>query len=84
MLTSKTNLTRTLERLNFGIGYFETKNFLTKEKYDYPPFFIKLDSVAVQVIDVPIHVYIDRPSNTYRVKAKGKNVRLYNVMKQAA
>jgi len=82
VLTSKTNLTRTLERLNFGIGYFETKNFLTKEKYDYPPFFIKLDSVAVQVIDVPIHVYIDRPSNTYRVKAKGKNVRLYNVMKQ--
>jgi len=82
VLTSKTNLTRTLERLNFGIGYFETKNFLTKEKYDYPPFFITLDSIAVQVIDVPIHVYIDRPSNTYRVKAKGKNVRLYNVMKQ--
>ena len=82
VLTSKTNLTRTLERLNFGINYYETKNFLTREKYDYPPFFIKLDSVAVQVIDVPIHVYIDRPSNTYRVKAKGKNVRLYNVMKQ--
>lgn len=82
VLTSKTNLTKTLARLNFGISYFETKNFLTKEKYDYPPFFIKLDSVAVQVIDVPIHVYIDRASNTYRVKAKGKNVRLYNVMKQ--
>ncbi|MEZ4739041.1 MAG: polysaccharide biosynthesis tyrosine autokinase [Flavobacteriales bacterium] len=82
VLTSSTNMMRTLQRLDFGISYYETKNFLTKEKYDYPPFIVKLDSVSVQVIDIPIHVSVDLAGGTYTVKAKGKNVRLYNVQKQ--
>ncbi|MCB0769800.1 MAG: polysaccharide biosynthesis tyrosine autokinase [Flavobacteriales bacterium] len=82
VLTSTTNMTRTLQRLDFGVSYFETKNFLTTEKFDYPPFIVKLDSVSVQVIDIPIHVSVDLPAGTYTVKAEGKNVRLYNVQKQ--
>ncbi len=82
VLTSNRIMTSTLLRLGFGITYFETKFFKTQEHYLYPPFYIKLDSVAVQVIDLPIHVSVDTASRTYRVKAEGKNVRLYNVSTQ--
>lgn len=82
VLTSKTNMARTLRRLDFGISYFETKDLLTTEKYEYPPFFVVLDTLAVQVIDLPIKVDVDRDAGTYHVKAKGRNVRLYNVANQ--
>jgi capsular exopolysaccharide synthesis family protein len=38
--------------------------------------------MAIQVIDLPIEVEVDRAARTYRVKAEGKNVRLYNVKTQ--
>jgi tyrosine-protein kinase Etk/Wzc len=34
VLTSVTNVTRTLKRLDFGITYYERHNFLTQQKYD--------------------------------------------------
>ncbi len=82
LLTSHSNVTRTLQRLQFGITYYATKLFAEQERYLYPPFFVKLDSVAVQVIDVPVYVELDKNAGTYRVTAKGKNVRLYNVQTQ--
>lgn len=82
VLTSNKIMTSTLQRLDFGITYYATKLFQKQERYVYPPFFVKLDSMAVQVIDVPIEVELDRQARTYRVKAKGKNVRLYNVKTQ--
>lgn len=81
VLTSRTNMKRTLKRLDFGVSYFETTNFLTSEKYEYPPFVVKLDTVAIQVVGVPVYVSVDREAGTYRVRSKGKNVRLYNVQK---
>ncbi|MBK7114276.1 MAG: hypothetical protein IPH60_17780 [Flavobacteriales bacterium] len=48
VLTSNRIMTSTLQRLGFGITYFETKYFKTQEHYTYPPFFIRLDSVAVR------------------------------------
>lgn len=82
LLTSHSNVTRTLQRLQFGITYYATKLFAKQERYLYPPFYVKLDSVAVQVIDVPVYVELDKEAGTYRVRAKGKNVRLYNVQTQ--
>jgi capsular exopolysaccharide synthesis family protein len=82
VLTSFTNMTKTLKRLDFGISYFERKNFLTNEKYEYPPFYVVLDTVAVQVYGIPIHVSVDREAGTYRVKAKADYAPLYNVQKQ--
>ncbi|HOZ39311.1 MAG: polysaccharide biosynthesis tyrosine autokinase [Flavobacteriales bacterium] len=82
VLTSRTNITKTLQRMELGVSYFETDNFLTVEKFEYPPFHVKLDTLALQVTGVPIHVKVDRSTGTYRVKAKGKNVQLYNVQKQ--
>jgi capsular exopolysaccharide synthesis family protein len=82
VLTSYTTMSKTLKRLDFGISYFETKNFLTTEKYEYPPFYIKLDTVAVQVYGMPIHVEVDRTAGTYRVRASAKYAPLYNVQKQ--
>jgi capsular exopolysaccharide synthesis family protein len=82
VLTSRSNITKTLKRLDLGINYFETDNLLTVEKYEYPPFFVKLDTLALQVTDIPVYVSVDRAKGTYRVKAKGRNVQLYNVQKQ--
>ena len=82
VLTSRNNITKTLKRVDLGISYYETYNFLTVERFEYPPFFVKLDTVALQVTGVPIHVSVDRTAGTYRVKAKGSNVQLYNVQKQ--
>lgn len=81
-LTSVTNLTKTLKRLDFGISYFERKNFLTQEKYEYPPFIVTLDTVAVQVNGVPIHIQVDTAKGVYRVKTQAENAPLYNVQKQ--
>jgi capsular exopolysaccharide synthesis family protein len=82
LLTSRGNITKTLKRVDLSISYFETRNFLTVEKFEYPPFFVKLDTVALQVSGIPIYVSVDRATKTYRVKAKGKNVQLYNLQKQ--
>ena len=82
VLTSVSNMTKALKRLDFGITYYERKNFMTTEKYEYPPFHVKLDTVAIQVHDVPIHIEVDREAGTYRVKAKAKYARHYNLQKQ--
>ena len=82
LMTSRSNMLKTLQRLSFGLSYHETHNFLTVERYDYPPFLIKLDSMAVQVSGVPIHVELNKEAGTYRVWAEEKNVSLYNVQKQ--
>ena len=82
VLTSVNNMTKALKRLDFGISYFETRNFMTRELYEYPPFYVTLDTVAVQVHGVPVHVQVDREKGTYRVKAKSDYARLYNVQKQ--
>ena len=79
VLTSRANITKTLRRLDFEISYFERKNFLTLEKYDYPPFHVTMDTVAVQVVGIPIYVSVDREAGTYRVRAKGKRIFLYNL-----
>lgn len=82
VLTSHTNMTKTLKRADFGISYFETKDFLTSEKYEYPPFYITLDTVAVQVFGFPIHVSVDKAAGTYHVKAEADYAPLYNLQKQ--
>ncbi len=82
VLTSVSNVARTLKRLDFGIAYYERYRFLTQQKYDYPPFFVQLDTVAVQVYGIPIHVEVDREAGTYRVKAEAQFASLYNVQKQ--
>ncbi|MBP7407335.1 MAG: polysaccharide biosynthesis tyrosine autokinase [Flavobacteriales bacterium] len=82
LMTSRSNMLRTLQRLDLGVSYYERKNFMTGERYDYPPFHVKIDSVAVVVTGIPIHVQVDRVAKTYRVTAEGKNLRLYNVQKQ--
>src|SRR5258708_17214245 len=68
----------TLQKLDFGISYFEKKNFTTYEKYgDGCPFKIELDSSVHQILGVPI--YIKRTSSgTYSVVASAKNVSTYN------
>ncbi|MBK6626149.1 MAG: polysaccharide biosynthesis tyrosine autokinase [Flavobacteriales bacterium] len=82
ILTSRSNVEKTLKRLDFGISFYEERRFLKQERYDYPPYKITLDTASLQITGVPIHVSVDLAAGTYRVKAEGKNVRLYNVKRQ--
>ncbi len=82
LMTSRSNMLKTLQRLDFGVTYYETKNFMTNERYEYPPFRVVLDTAAVVITSVPVHVKVDRTAGTYRITAKGENVRLYNVQTQ--
>src|SRR5579859_609078 len=68
----------TLQRLDFGVSYFEKTNFKGQEKYgDECPFRIELDSTVNQVVGVP--VYVKRTTaKTYSVHAAGKNVGTFN------
>lgn len=79
MIRSVNNMTNTLKKLDFSIGYFETTNFLTKEVYDAPPFIVHMDSSITQMCGVAVHVKIDTLGGTWRVKAAAKNVRLYDL-----
>jgi capsular exopolysaccharide synthesis family protein len=79
MIKSVSNMTATLKKLDFGIGYFETNNFLTKEVYDSPPFLARLDSSILQMCGVGVHIKVDTLGGTWRVKVESKNVRLYDL-----
>lgn len=82
VMTSRTNILKTLRRLDFTVSYHERTRFITKERYDYPPFRVKLDSSALQVTGIPIHVRVNTADSTYTVTAQGKNVQLYNLQTQ--
>lgn len=83
VLTSYKNVANTLRALDFTVSYHEKKNYLSKEKYDFRPFYVTFDSTAAtQVVEIPIVVSIDTIAGTYELSAKGKNVQLFNVKKQ--
>ena len=79
MIRSVSNMTATLKKLDFGIGYFEKVNFLTKEVYDAPPFIVRMDSSILQMCGVGVHIKVDTLGGTWRVKVESKNVRLYDL-----
>jgi capsular exopolysaccharide synthesis family protein len=81
MIRSVSNMTRTIQKLDFGISYYERKNFLDRELYDGNPFIIQLDSSSLQMCAIPVYVQVDTTTGTYRVRAKGKNITLYNLRK---
>lgn len=83
MIRSVSNMTATLKKLDFGIGYFEKNNFLNKEVYDAPPFIVRMDSTMLQMCGVSVHVKVDTLGGTWRVKVDSKNVRLYDLRKDS-
>jgi capsular exopolysaccharide synthesis family protein len=79
MIKSVGIMSKTLSRLDFSIGYYETRNFLTRDMYDSPPFIVRLDSTDLQMCGIAVHVKVDTVNGTFHVKAKGKNVLLYDL-----
>lgn len=77
VLMSYANVRRAIDRLDFGVTYFVEKNFKRQESYGVKPFVVRTDS-SLQAIDILVEVIPDRAAGTYRVKAEGKNVSLYN------
>ncbi len=77
VLMSFTNILNTVQQLDFGILYFKEKNFLQHEIYEDKPFIIRLDT-GLQVTGVKVEIRPDLAGGTYRVLAKGKNVRMFN------
>lgn len=77
VLMSFTNILNTVQQLDFGISYYEEKRFQERELYEYRPFTIRLDT-GVQVSGVKVYVVPDFDRGTYRVKAEGDYVTLFN------
>jgi capsular exopolysaccharide synthesis family protein len=78
ILKSYNQVGSTLQKLDFGISYFEKQNFRTFERYgnEYP-FKVEMDSSVNQIVNVPI--YIKRTSTkTYSVHVAAKNAGTYN------
>jgi capsular exopolysaccharide synthesis family protein len=67
-----------IQKLDFGIAYFERQNLKTVEKYGVNrPFKVELDSTVDQMVNVPI--YIHRTSDTtYDVTVSAENPLTYN------
>lgn len=67
-----------VNKLDFGISYFEKQNYLTFEKYGADrSFIVELDSTVDQIVNVPIS--IERTSeDTYVMKASARNIGTYN------
>ena len=77
VLMSFTNILNTIQQLDFGITYYEEKNFLEHEVYEDKPFVIRLDT-GLQVSGVKVHVEPDFEAGTYRVWAKAKYVGMFS------
>lgn len=78
ILKSYNQVGSTIQKLDFGISYFEKQNFKTFERYgsEYP-FKVELDSTVNQIVNVPI--FIKRTSTkTYSVHVDAKNAGTYN------
>lgn len=66
-----------IQQLDFGVSYFEKKNFKDVELYGEVPFSVQLDSLKSHILNVPI--YIERVSqHNYIVRAEGEEVYTYN------
>lgn len=66
-----------VRKLDFGVSYYEKRDFKTYERYGALPFKIELDSTVNQVVNVPI--FIKRTSDkTFSVHASGENATTYN------
>jgi capsular exopolysaccharide synthesis family protein len=82
VITSFDMVKRVLLQLDFGVSYFVgSKSRLLNERYGKFPFKIKLDSLGVSVVEVPITVEI-LSATEYRLTTKGENVNQYSFAKQ--
>jgi capsular exopolysaccharide synthesis family protein len=81
VLMSFANMLNTVRQLDFGISYFEERNFLRHEVYEDRPFTVRLDT-GLQVTGIPVQVVPDLSAGTYRVKAKGEYVHMFNASTQ--
>ncbi|HNE80242.1 MAG TPA: polysaccharide biosynthesis tyrosine autokinase [Flavobacteriales bacterium] len=79
MIRSVSNMTATLRKLDFTIGYFVKENFLTKEEYGTAPYVVHMDTSSLQICGLAVHVKVDTLAGTWRVSAAGKNVHLYDL-----
>lgn len=77
VLMSFTNMLNTVQQLDFGITYFEEKNFQVHEVYENKPFVVRLDT-GLQLSGLKVRVVPDFAAGTYRVLAKGKYVGMFN------
>ena len=66
-----------IRKLDFGVSYYEKRNFKTNEKYKELPFTVILDSTVNQLVGVPI--FIARTSDkTFSVNVSGEKLGTFN------
>lgn len=79
MISSVTNMTKTLKKLNFAVSYYARKDFMNSELYERTPFVVQLDSSDLQICGTAVNVKLDTVAGTYRVKVRSKYVALYDM-----
>lgn len=68
---------RTLEKLNFSVGYYEKTRFNEIELYNASPFTVVQDTATSQPVYLPFHLRILSPTE-FEIKAKGEELYTYN------
>ncbi len=77
-ITSSEYIKSVLEKLDFGISYYEKTFFADKEIYkDNFPFSIEIDSSKNQMTGIPVIIKIVS-GNEYELSVKGNEIDLYN------
>jgi len=56
ILRSKKIVKKTIDRLDFGVSYFQKGRFKDTELYSRSPFYLEFDSLHPQLINVPIEI----------------------------
>ncbi len=77
VLMSFTNILNTIQQLDFGVAYYEERNFLEHEIYEDKPFIVQLDT-GLQLSGAKVYVTPDYEAGTYRIRSKGKFVGTFN------
>ncbi len=77
IIRSRRLIKQTIDRLDFGVSYYQQGRFKNTELYNRAPFVIEFDSIHPQLIDVPILVdFID--ANRVKVKIQCESGNLHN------
>lgn len=77
ILTSRTLIRETIESLDFFVEYHLEGKFVDQELYPNPYFYIEIDSLWPQPLNVPLRISRSE-SGQWNINAQWKNASLYN------
>jgi capsular exopolysaccharide synthesis family protein len=88
LLQSDEMVKQALKKLDFTVAYYKVtnhwlnniKDIVVEEQYESAPYIVKLDSGALQLVDLPLEVRVLNDKQ-YEITAKGEHVARYDLVK---